>query len=151
MSQLGLMVVAIGLSSYNLALFHLVNHSFYKAALFLGAGCIIHAVGDNQDLRKYGGLREYLPLTYSVILIASLSLIAFPFLRGFYSKDFILKSAYGQFTFSGVAVYRIAISPKKSLVLPLSRFPLLLYYAEEGRAKKNVSFFVLKGGFSKSI
>lgn len=109
--------------------------------MFLGAGCIIHAVGDNQDLRKYGGLREYLPLTYSVILIASLSLIAFPFLIGFYSKDFILKSAYGQFTFSGVAVYTIAISPQKSLVLPLSRFP----FSTQRRVgqKKNVSFFVL--------
>lgn len=108
MSQLGLMVVAVGLSSYNLALFHLVNHAFYKAALFLGAGSIIHAVVDNQDFRKYGGLREFLPLTYSVILIASLSLAAFPFLTGFYSKDLILESAYGQFTFSGVSVYAIS-------------------------------------------
>lgn len=108
MSQLGLMVVAIGLSSYNLALFHLVNHAFYKAALFLGAGSIIHAVADNQDFRKYGGLREFLPLTYSVILIASLSLAAFPFLTGFYSKDLILESAFGQFTFSGVSVYAIS-------------------------------------------
>ena len=108
MSQLGLMVVAIGLSSYNVALFHLVNHAFYKAALFLGAGSIIHAVADNQDFRKYGGLREFLPLTYSVILIASLSLAAFPFLTGFYSKDLILESAFGQFTFSGVSVYVIS-------------------------------------------
>nr|AMX22285.1 NADH dehydrogenase subunit 5 [Cryphonectria parasitica] len=108
MSQLGLMVVAIGLSSYNIALFHLVNHAFYKAALFLGAGSIIHAVADNQDFRKYGGLREFLPLTYSIILIASLSLAAFPFLTGFYSKDLILESAFGQFTFSGVSVYAIS-------------------------------------------
>lgn len=108
MSQLGLMVVAIGLSSYNIALFHLINHAFYKAALFLGAGSIIHAVADNQDLRKYGGLREFLPLTYSVILIASLSLAAFPFMTGFYSKDLILESSYGQFTFSGISVYVIS-------------------------------------------
>ena len=108
MSQLGLMVVSIGLSSYSLALFHLVNHAFYKALLFLGAGSVIHAVADNQDLRKYGGLISYLPLTYSVMLIASLSLAAFPFMTGFYSKDFILESAYGQFTFSGAAVYIIS-------------------------------------------
>ena len=108
MSQLGMMVIAVGLSSYNIALFHLVNHAFYKGLLFLGAGAVIHAVADNQDFRKYGGLRAYLPLTYSVMLIASLSLVAFPFMTGFYSKDFILESAYGQFYFSGTVVYFIA-------------------------------------------
>jgi NADH-ubiquinone oxidoreductase chain 5 len=108
MSQLGMMVIAIGLSSYNLALFHLVNHAFYKALLFLGAGSVIHAVADNQDFRKYGGLREFLPLTYSVILIASLSLVAVPFMTGFYSKDFILESSYGQFYLSGTVVYFVA-------------------------------------------
>ena len=107
-SQLGMMVIAVGLSSYNLALFHLVNHAFYKALLFLGAGAVIHAVADNQDFRKYGGLRPFLPLTYSVMLIASLSLVAFPFMTGFYSKDFILESAYGNYHFSGTVVYIIA-------------------------------------------
>ena len=108
MSQLGMMVIAIGLSSYNIALFHLVNHAFYKGLLFLGAGSVIHAVADNQDFRKYGGLRAFLPLTYSVMLIASLSLVAFPFMTGFYSKDFILESAYGQFYFSSIVVYFIS-------------------------------------------
>ena len=108
MSQLGMMVIAIGLSSYNIALFHLVNHAFYKALLFLGAGAVIHAVSDNQDFRKYGGLKAFLPLTYSVMLIASLSLVAFPFMTGFYSKDFILESAYGQFYFSSTVVYFIS-------------------------------------------
>ena len=108
MSQLGMMVIAVGLSSYNVALFHLVNHAFYKALLFLGAGAVIHAVADNQDFRKYGGLRSFLPLTYSVMLIASLSLVAFPFMTGFYSKDFILESAFGQYYFSSTVVYIIA-------------------------------------------
>jgi NADH-ubiquinone oxidoreductase chain 5 len=108
MSQLGMMVIAIGLSSYNVALFHLVNHAFYKGLLFLGAGAVIHAVFDNQDFRKYGGLKPFLPLTYSVMLIASLSLIAFPFMTGFFSKDFILESAYGQFYFSSTVIYFIA-------------------------------------------
>lgn len=108
MSQLGMMVIAVGLSCYTVALFHLVNHAFYKALLFLGAGSVIHAVADNQDFRKYGGLRPFLPLTYSVMLIASLSLVAFPFMTGFYSKDFILESAYGQFHFSSTVVYIIA-------------------------------------------
>jgi NADH-ubiquinone oxidoreductase chain 5 len=108
MSQLGMMVIAVGLSSYNVALFHLVNHAFYKALLFLGAGSVIHAVADNQDFRRYGGLKPFLPLTYSVMLIASLSLVAFPFMTGFYSKDFILESAYGQYYFSSTVVYIIA-------------------------------------------
>src|SRR5271154_6602170 len=108
MSQLGMMVIAVGLSSYNIALFHLVNHAFYKGLLFLGAGAVIHAVADNQDFRKYGGLRLFLPLTYSVMLIASLSLVAFPFMTGFYSKDFILESAYGQYYYSSTVVYLIA-------------------------------------------
>jgi NADH-ubiquinone oxidoreductase chain 5 len=109
MSQLGMMVLAIGLSSYNIAIFHLINHAFYKGLLFLGAGAVIHAVADNQDLRKYGGLILFLPLTYSIILIASLSLVAFPFMTGFYSKDFILESAYGQYYFSSITVYVIAV------------------------------------------
>jgi len=108
MSQLGMMVIAVGLSSYNIALFHLVNHAFYKALLFLGAGAVIHAVADNQDFRKYGGLISYLPLTYSVMLIASLSLVAIPFMTGFYSKDLILESAYGQYYLSSIIVYFIA-------------------------------------------
>jgi NADH-ubiquinone oxidoreductase chain 5 len=108
MSQLGMMVIAVGLSSYNIALFHLINHAFYKGLLFLGAGAVIHAVADNQDFRKYGGLILYLPLTYSVMLIASLSLVAFPFMTGFYSKDFILESTYGQYHLSGIIVYFVA-------------------------------------------
>ena len=108
MSQLGMMFIAIGLSSYNIALFHLINHAFYKGLLFLGAGSVIHAVSDNQDFRKYGGLISFLPLTYSVMLISSLSLIAFPFMTGFYSKDFILESSYGQFFFSSSVAYFLA-------------------------------------------
>jgi NADH-ubiquinone oxidoreductase chain 5 len=108
MSQLGMMVIAIGLSSYNVALFHLINHAFYKGLLFLGAGSVIHAVSDNQDFRKYGGLKSFLPLTYTIMLIASLSLVALPYMSGFYSKDFILESSYGQFYFSSIAVYFIA-------------------------------------------
>ena len=108
MSQLGMMVIAIGLSCYNIALFHLLNHAFYKALLFLGAGAVIHSVADNQDFRKYGALKIFLPLTYIVMFIASLSLIAIPFMTGFYSKDFILESTYGQFYISSIIIYTIA-------------------------------------------
>ena len=109
MSQLGMMVIAIGLSSYTIALFHLINHAFYKGLLFLCAGAVIHAVADNQDFRKYGGLVSYLPMTYSLMLTASLSLVAFPFMTGFYSKDFILESAYGQYKLSSIIIYFIAL------------------------------------------
>ena len=108
MSQLGMMVIAVGLSSYNIALFHLINHAFYKGLLFLAAGAVIHAFYDNQDFRKYGALKPFLPLTYSVLLIASLSLVAFPYMTGFYSKDFILESAYAQYSLSSTVVYFIA-------------------------------------------
>ena len=90
-SQLGYMVFICGLSGYNIAMFHLFNHAFFKALLFLSAGSIIHAVADEQDMRKMGGLLNLLPFTYSMMLIGSLSLMGFPFLTGFYSKDLILE------------------------------------------------------------
>lgn len=100
-SQLGLMFCACGLSSYSLALFHLINHAFFKALLFLCAGSVIHALNDEQDIRKMGGLKEILPFTYVAMLIASLSLMGFPFLSGFYSKEVILFVTYlDQFRFS---------------------------------------------------
>ena len=100
-SQLGYMVFACGLSNYSVGVFHLVNHAFFKALLFLGAGSVIHAVADEQDMRKMGGLKTLVPFTYSAMTIGSLALIGFPFLTGFYSKDVILEVAYGKFSYSG--------------------------------------------------
>lgn len=90
-SQLGYMAFICGLSQYHIGLFHLVNHAFFKALLFLGAGSVIHAFKDEQDLRKLGGSAKMLPITYSTMLIGSLALAGFPFLSGFYSKDAILE------------------------------------------------------------
>jgi NADH-ubiquinone oxidoreductase chain 5 len=105
-SQLGYMVFACGLSDYAVGIFHLANHAVFKALLFLGAGMVIHAVNDEQDMRKMGGLKNFVPFTYSVMTIASLALIGFPFLAGFYSKDLILELAYGKFTvFSHFSYY----------------------------------------------
>ena len=105
-SQLGYMVFACGLSDYAVGIFHLANHAVFKALLFLGAGMVIHAVNDEQDMRKMGGLKNLVPFTYSVMTIASLALIGFPFLAGFYSKDLILELAYGKFTsFSHFSYY----------------------------------------------
>nr|QWK44314.1 NADH dehydrogenase subunit 5 [Hedophyllum nigripes] len=97
-SQLGYMVFACGLSNYSVAVFHLGNHAFFKALLFLGAGSVIHAVGDEQDMRKMGGLRRLLPFTYAMMVIGSLALMGMPFLTGFYSKDVILEVGYATYT-----------------------------------------------------
>lgn len=97
-SQLGYMVFSCGLSNYSSGIFHLSNHAFFKALLFLCAGAVIHAVNDEQDMRKMGGLKSLVPFTYSVMVIGSLALTGFPFLAGFYSKDLILELAYGRFT-----------------------------------------------------
>nr|ANP26206.1 NADH dehydrogenase subunit 5 [Campylaephora sungminbooi]ANP26227.1 NADH dehydrogenase subunit 5 [Campylaephora sungminbooi] len=90
-SQLGYMMFSCGLSHYNLSLFHLTNHAFFKALLFLAAGSVIHAISDEQDIRRMGAFLPSLPLTYSVFMIGSLALAGFPFLTGFYSKDLILE------------------------------------------------------------
>jgi NADH-ubiquinone oxidoreductase chain 5 len=100
-SQLGYMVFACGLSSYSVGVFHLANHAFFKALLFLSAGSVIHAMGDEQDMRKMGGLLNFLPYTYGMMMIGSLALMGFPFLTGFYSKDVILEVAYGSYSIKG--------------------------------------------------
>ena len=104
-SQLGYMTFACGLSNYNASFFHLINHAFFKALLFLCAGAIIHAVANEQDVRKMGSLAQLLPITYSLMLIGTLSLVGFPFLTGFYSKDSILEIAFVSFTFFGLFAY----------------------------------------------
>jgi NADH-ubiquinone oxidoreductase chain 5 len=104
-SQLGYMVFACGVSNYAVAIFHLANHAFFKALLFLGAGSVIHGVADEQDMRKMGGLRRLLPFTYAMMLIGSLALMGFPFLTGFYSKDVILEVAYARYTSIGHFAY----------------------------------------------
>jgi NADH-ubiquinone oxidoreductase chain 5 len=100
-SQLGYMVFACGISNYSVSVFHLMNHALFKALLFLSAGSVIHAMSDEQDMRKMGGLASLLPFTYAMMLIGSMSLIGFPFLTGFYSKDVILELAYTKYTISG--------------------------------------------------
>jgi NADH-ubiquinone oxidoreductase chain 5 len=104
-SQLGYMVMAVGLSQYNVALMHVINHAFFKALLFLGAGAVIHSFSDQQDIRRLGGLIKFLPFTYTAMLVGSLSLLATPWLTGFYSKDLIIELAYGQYSFSGTYAF----------------------------------------------
>jgi NADH-ubiquinone oxidoreductase chain 5 len=104
-SQLGYMVFACGLSNYSVGVFHLTNHAFFKALLFLSAGSVIHAINDEQDMRKMGGLKHLIPFTYSMVTIGSLALIGFPFLTGFYSKDLILEVAFGKYSLLGYFSY----------------------------------------------
>lgn len=105
-SQLGYMVMACGTASCLSSLYHLLTHAFFKALLFLGAGSIIHALLDEQDLRKMGGIIRGLPLTYVLMLIGSLSLAGFPYLSGFYSKDLILELTYNNYCL--ISIYWLA-------------------------------------------
>ena len=97
-SQLGYMFFAAGLSAYPAAMFHLTTHAFFKALLFLGAGSVIHAMSNEQDLRKMGGLWRRIPLTYAMMWVGSLALAGFPFFAGYYSKDIILEAAWASHT-----------------------------------------------------
>ncbi len=91
-SQLGYMILACGCSAYSAAIFHLITHAFFKALLFLGVGSIIHAMSDEQDIQKMGGLARLIPKTYAFMWIGSLALSGIPWLSGYYSKDLILES-----------------------------------------------------------
>ncbi len=93
-SQLGYMFFATGVGAYNVAMFHLFTHAFFKALLFLGAGAVIHSFHEEQDINKMGGVIKKLPYTYVLMLIGTLALTGFPFLSGFYSKDAIIEFAY---------------------------------------------------------
>src|SRR5262245_19540289 len=94
LSQLGYMTVALGASAYSVGIFHLVTHAFFKAALFLGAGSVIIALHHEQDMRKMGGLRKYMPITYATMLIGALANAGFPPFAGFFSKDTIIEAAH---------------------------------------------------------
>ncbi|MCK9282849.1 MAG: NADH-quinone oxidoreductase subunit L [Rhodocyclaceae bacterium] len=94
LSQLGYMTVALGVSAYSVAVFHLMTHAFFKALLFLGAGSVIIGMHHDQDMRNMGGLRKYMPITWITSLIGSLALIGFPFFSGFYSKDSIIEAVH---------------------------------------------------------
>ena len=93
-SQLGYMFVALGVGAFPVAIFHLFTHAFFKALLFLGSGSVIHAVADEQDMRKMGGLRTHIPLTYWMMVIGTLALTGFPLTAGYFSKDAIIEAAY---------------------------------------------------------
>jgi len=104
-SQLGYMIFSCGLSEYNLSMFHLINHAFFKALLFLSAGSVIHSMSGEQDIRRFGRLIKFIPFTYSMMLLGFLALAGFPFLSGFYSKDLILEISFSKHSVESIFSY----------------------------------------------
>jgi NADH-quinone oxidoreductase subunit L len=110
MSQLGYMFFALGVSAYGAAMFHLMTHAFFKALLFLGAGSVIHAMSDEQDMRKMGGIWKKIPITYGLMWVGSLALAGVPFFAGFYSKDMVLEAAWADHTWFGHMAFWLGIA-----------------------------------------
>jgi NADH-quinone oxidoreductase subunit L len=110
LSQLGYMTVALGASAYSAGIFHLMTHAFFKALLFLAAGSVIMAMHHEQDMRKMGGLRKYMPITYWTFLIGSLALIGFPGTSGFFSKDLLIDAVHESHRFGSGYAYFCVLS-----------------------------------------
>ncbi len=114
MSQIGFMFLAVGVGVFSVGMFHLMTHAFFKALLFLGAGSVIHGMAGEQDIRKMGGLRFVMPVTFITFLIAALALSGFPLTAGFFSKEEIIMNAYhaefGNFVYWGLAVIAVGMT-----------------------------------------
>jgi NADH-ubiquinone oxidoreductase chain 5 len=136
-SQLGYIIFSCGISGYSVGLFHLANHAFFKALLFLTAGSVIHAISDEQDIRKMGGLAIVLPFSYSVMLLGSLALMGFPFLSGFYSKDIILELAFGNYSLFGQFAYNLGVCAAFFTAFYSIRLLQLTFLAKPRGFKKN--------------
>ena len=108
-SQLGYMFFAAGIGAYNVAIFHLFTHAFFKALLFLGAGSVIHSLNNEQDIRKMGGIWRKLPYSWGLMIVGTLALSGFPFFSGFYSKEAIIEFAYLKGNTLGYYVVAIGI------------------------------------------
>jgi NADH-quinone oxidoreductase subunit L len=126
-SQLGYMFLALGLGAYSTAIFHVTTHAFFKALLFLGAGSIIHALGGEQDIRKMGGLRKKMPVTYWTFLAATLAISGIPPFSGFFSKDMILVKAFEQ----NILLYILALFGALLTCFYMFRLFYLVFYGEQ--------------------
>ena len=136
-SQLGYMFFAAGMGAYNVAIFHLFTHAFFKALLFLGAGSVIHAFHDEQNIEKMGGVWKKIPLTYALMLIGTLALTGFPLLAGFYSKDAIIESAY--FSKSLFAGYAFVIGLTTAFITSIYSWRLI-FKTFHGKYNNTMSF-----------
>lgn len=136
-SQLGYMFFAAGMGAYNIAIFHLFTHAFFKALLFLGAGSVIHAFHDEQNIEKMGGVWKKIPMTYALMVIGTLALTGFPLLAGFYSKDAIIESAY--FSKSLFAGYAFVIGLTTAFITSIYSWRLI-FKTFHGKYNNSMSF-----------
>jgi NADH-quinone oxidoreductase subunit L len=130
-SQLGYMFLAVGVGAYVAAIFHMVTHAFFKALLFLGAGSVIHGVGDEQDMRRMGGLRKYMPITAATFIVGWLSIAGVPPLSGFWSKDEILLSAWASPGAQGKVLWAIGLVTALITAYYMSRQVYLVFFGDE--------------------
>jgi NADH-quinone oxidoreductase subunit L len=128
-SQLGFMFVAMGVGAWTAGIFHLITHAFFKATLFLGSGSVIHAMGGEQDIRKMGGLRKWMPITYITFLIATLAIAGIPPFSGFFSKDEILFRAYGSI-YGGTALWAVVVLAALCTAFYMTRLVILTFWGE---------------------
>ncbi len=128
-SQLGYMFLAAGVGAYWVAIFHLFTHAFFKALLFLGAGSVIHGVGGEQDMRKMGGLKKYMPITHWTMFIATLAISGIPGLAGFFSKDEILAQVYGS-AHGSKALYVVGLTTALMTSFYMWRLMYMTFYGE---------------------
>ena len=138
-SQLGYMFFACGVSAYSAGIFHLMTHGFFKALLFLGAGSVIHAMSDEQDMRKMGGLWRKIPLTYAMMLIGTIAIVGLPPFSGFFSKDMILESAYAagqQGNAAGMIAFWFGIAAATLTALYSWRLIFLTFHGTSRASKK---------------
>jgi NADH-quinone oxidoreductase subunit L len=131
LSQLGYMTVALGVSAYSAAMFHLVTHAFFKALLFLGAGSVIIGMHHNQDIRYMGGVAKYMKITWITSLLGSLALIGFPFLSGFYSKDSIIVAASHSKIFGSTYAYVAVVAGVFVTAFYSFRMYFLVFHGKE--------------------
>jgi len=145
-SQLGYMFFAAGLGHYNLAIFHLFTHAFFKALLFLGSGSVIHALSGEQDMRKMGDIYRAIPYTYGAMWIGSLALTGFPLLAGYYSKDAILDAALNSATWYGQYAYIMGIIAALLTALYSGRLILMTFHGTSQMDDK-VKNYIHESGF----
>lgn len=132
LSQLGYMTVALGASAYAAGVFHLMTHAFFKALLFLAAGSVIIGMHHVQDIRKMGGIKKYMPITYWTMLIGSLALIGFPGFAGFFSKDAIIEAVHlSQTPGAGFAYFAVLIGV---FITAFYSFRMFFWYSTERNA-----------------
>ncbi|MDQ3898897.1 MAG: NADH-quinone oxidoreductase subunit L [Actinomycetota bacterium] len=132
-SQIGYMILAVGLgpAGYALGIVHLLTHGFFKAVLFLGAGSVMHALHDEVDMRRMGGLAKHLPITFGLFSTGYLALIGFPFLSGYYSKDAIIEAAFGAGGGAGPWFGVIALLAAGLTAFYMTRLMLMTFFGEE--------------------